>query len=138
MKTKYFVFIVVFFSFLFSATFLDRFKVPIYYTSSLSMGYDNNLFRLSALNLESNSSSNIIDSDAFDSGYITPKIQIAYHPYIFSSLKTDIDFSFTRNHYFSSLEKSFNIFYSQLGIKFAPYQSFKFAHRYIPKYYLRN
>ena len=51
----------------------------------MSVGYDNNLFRLSNLNLESNTSSNIIDSDTFDTGYITPKLQIDYQPYIFSS-----------------------------------------------------
>ncbi len=137
-KTRQLLLSLLLLSVLYTNTIFSGFRVPIYYTSSMSVGYDNNLFRLSNLNLESNTSSNIIDSDTFDTGYITPKLQIDYQPYIFSSLKTDFDFSLSRNHYFSSPEKSFNILYSQIGIKFAPYQSFKFAHRYIPKYYLRN
>ena len=135
---KIFLVLVIFFSILSSQTFINRFKVPIYYTSSFSIGYDSNLFRLSDLNLETDSSSKIVNSSTFDSGYISPKIQMSYNPFIFSNFNTQLDFSATRNHYFSSSDKSFSIFYSQLGIKFAPYQSIKVAHRYIPKYYLRN
>ena len=121
-----------------SQSLINRFKVPIYYTSSFSVGYDSNLFRLSNLNLQTNSSSGIVNSDTFDSGSIIPKIQLNYSPFIFSNFDTQLDFSITRNHYFSSSDKSFSIFYSQLGFKFAPYQSVKISHRYIPKYYLRN
>jgi len=121
-----------------SQSLINKLKVPIYYTSSFSFAYDNNLFRLSDLNLEADNSAKIINSKTFDSGLITPKIQLNYSPFIFSQVKTEIDFSASRNHYFSSSEKSFSTFYSQIGFKFAPYQSLKLSHRYIPKYYLRN
>tara|TARA_B110000014_G_C20102606_1_gene579129 strand:+ start:776 stop:1849 length:1074 start_codon:yes stop_codon:yes gene_type:complete len=133
-----FLIITLLFTTLTSQSLVDRFKVPIYYTSSFSIGYDNNLFRLSDLNLATDSSSNIVNSNTFDSGSIFPKIEISYSPYIFSSFNTQLEFSATRNHYFSSSDKSFSIFYSQLGFKLAPYQSIKITHRYIPKYYLRN
>ena len=109
------------FSILSSQSFINRLKVPIYYTSSLSIGYDSNLFRLSDLNLQSDSSSEIINSNAFDSGSVVPKIQLSYSPFILSNINTQLDFSITSNNYFSSSDKSFNIFYSQLGFKFAPY-----------------
>ena len=126
------------FSIINSQSLVDRFNVPIYYTSSFSVGYDSNLFRLSNSNLETVNLSKIVNSEAFDSGSISPKIQINYSPFISSKIKTQLDFSATRNHYFSSGDKSFSIFYSQLGFKLAPFQSIKIAHRYIPKYYLRN
>jgi len=137
-KTRQFLLSLLFFSALCSNSIFSGFKVPIYFTSSVSMGYDNNLFRLSTLNLDSTLLPSIVDASAFDSGYVIPKLKIDYQPYIFKNLKTDFNFAYTRNHYFSSSEKSFNIFQSQIGIKFAPYQSIKFSHRYIPKYYLRN
>ena len=138
MRTKLILLIISLLSTLSSQSIINRFKVPIYYTSSLSLGYDNNLFRLSDLNLQTDNSSEIINSTTFDSGSVTPEIKINYNPFIFSNVVTQFDFSATRNHYFSSKDKSFNIFYSQLGFKFAPYQSIKISHRYIPKYYLRN
>ena len=51
-KTRQFLLSLLFFSVLCSSSIFSGFKVPIYYTSSLSMGYDNNLFRLSDLNLD--------------------------------------------------------------------------------------
>jgi hypothetical protein len=118
--------------------FINRLKVPIYYTSSFSVGYDSNIFRLSDLNLQVDNTSTIINSSTFDSGYIVPKLQVNYSPFLTSNIKTEFNFSFSRNHYFSSNEKSYNIFYTQLGFKLAPYQSIKISHRIIPKYYLRN
>ena len=49
---------------------MNRLKVPIYYTSSFSFGYDSNLFRLSDLDLKVDNNNTIINSDTFDSGYI--------------------------------------------------------------------
>ncbi len=138
MKNRSILFIIFLFSVLNAHSLINGLKVPIYYTSSFSIGYDSNIFRLSDLNLQTDNTSNIINSSTFDSGYINPKLHINYNPFLISNIKTEFDFSFSRNHYFSSSEKSYNVFYSQLGLKFAPYQSIKISHRLIPKYYLRN
>ena len=117
---------------------MNRLKVPIYYTSSFSIGYDSNLFRLSDLDLEVDNNNTIINSDTFDSGYITPKLQVSYSPYLLNGIKTEFNVSFSRNHYFSSEEKSYNTFSSDLGLKLGSYQWIKISHRFTPKYYLRN
>ena len=69
---------------------MNRLKVPIYYTSSFSIGYDSNLFRLSDLDLEVDNNNTIINSDTFDSGYITPKLRVSYSPYLLNGIKTAI------------------------------------------------
>ena len=91
-KTRQFLLSLLLFSVLCSSSIFSGFKVPIYYTSSVSMGYDNNLFRLSNLNLDSTLLPSIVDASAFDSGYITPKLKIDYQPYIIKDLKTDLIF----------------------------------------------
>ena len=93
---------------------------------------------MSDLNLEIDNTPIIINSSTFDSGYIAPKLQINYNPFLIPNIKTEFNFSFSRNHYFSSDEKSYNIFYAQLRFKLAPYQSLKISYRLIPRYYLRN
>ena len=138
MKGKKILLIIFLLSGLNAQSLIHRLKVPIYYTSSFSVGYDSNIFRLSDLNLEVDNTSTIINSSTFDSGYIVPKLQVNYSPFLMSKVKTELNFSLSRNHYFSSDEKSYNIFYTQLGFKLAPYQSLKISHRLIPKYYLRN
>ena len=135
---KTFILFVLFFSILHSQTFLNRLKIPIYYTSSIAIGYDSNVFRLSEIDLETDSNDNIINASTFDSGYITPKINISYSPYLLDKIKIKFNFSFSRNHYFNSIDKSYNIFSSELGLKFGSYHWFKLSHRLIPKYYLRN
>tara|TARA_Y100000588_G_C14222598_1_gene911705 strand:+ start:506 stop:1603 length:1098 start_codon:yes stop_codon:yes gene_type:complete len=130
----------IFPSYLISQTFLDRLNVPIYITSSLSAGYDTNIFRLSDFerNFEFQNSIPIINSNTFDDGYITPKISINYSPHLISKIKTQLNFSLLRNHYFDTNDKSYNIIFTELGFKLASYRWLKFSHRYLPKYYLRN
>lgn len=128
----------LFFSLIHSQTFINKIKVPIYYTSSMSFGYDSNVFRLSDLDLKVNVDNDIINSKTFDGIYITPKIDIDYSPYLLNNIITRFNFSFSRNHYTNSSDKSYNIFYSELGLKFSSYHWLKFSHRFIPKYYLRN
>ena len=138
MRDRKILLIIFLLSVLNAQTLINKLKVPIYYTSSFSVGYDSNIFRLSNLNLQVDNTSTIINSSTFDSGYIVPKFQVNYNPFLMSKVKTEFNFSFSRNHYFSSDEKSYNIFYTQIGFKLAPYQSLKISHRLIPKFYLRN
>ena len=65
-------------SYLISQSFLDRLNVPVYITSSLSTGYDSNIFRLSDFEkiFEYHEYIPIIDANTFDDGYVIPKISI--------------------------------------------------------------
>jgi len=130
----------VFPSYLVSQTFLDRFNVPIYTSSSLSIGYDNNIFRLSDFERDFQYSESIsaINAQTFDDGYIAPKLSIHYSPYLINNIKTQFKFSLSRTHYLNTENKSYNIIFSELGIKLGSYRWLKFSHRYLPEYYLRN
>ena len=130
----------IFPSYLISQTFLDRLNVPIYITSSLSTGYDTNIFRLSNFekNFEFQNTIPIINSKTFDDGYINPKISISYSPYLINTIKTQFNFSLSKNQYLGTDEKSYNIIFSELGVKLGSYRWLKLSHRYLPEYYLRN
>lgn len=125
---------------LISQSILDRFNVPIYITSSLSTGYDSNIFRLSDFerNFEYHGGIPVIDANTFDDGYVVPKININYSPYIIHGIKTRFNFSLSRTHYLDTDDKSYNIISSELAIKLGSYRWLKFSHRYLPEYYLRN
>ena len=127
-------------SYLVSQTFLDRFNVPIYISSSLSSGYDSNIFRLSDFEkfFQYDEYIPTINAQTFDDSYIVPKLSIKYTPYLINNLKTQFNFSLSRTHYFDTNEKSYNIIFSQLAIKLGSYRWLKFSHRYLPEYYLRN
>ena len=122
-------------------SFIERLKKPIYINSSFSFGYDSNAFKLSALEKSNQLTdiTSIANTKTFDSGFIKPKIKIIYKPNLISDkIKTDFTFSISRNHYFNSSDKSYNVFSSEVAIKFGSYRWLKFSHRYLPKYYLRN
>ena len=127
-------------SYLISQSFLDRFNVPIYISSSVSTGYDSNIFRLSHFEreFEYENQISIINANSLDDGYLNPKISINYSPYLINQVKTQFNFSFSKTHYFDTEEKSYNIIFSELAIKLGSYRWLKLAHRYLPKYYLRN
>ncbi|MAQ43733.1 MAG: hypothetical protein CMG25_04520 [Candidatus Marinimicrobia bacterium] len=125
---------------LMSQAFLERLNVPIYTTYSLSTGYDSNIFRLSDFEKEFQFQNTIpiINSDTFDASYMVPKISISYSPHLIKKNKTQFNFSLLRNHYFGATEKSYNIIYTEFGVKLGSYRWLKFSHRYLPEYYLRN
>jgi len=132
------IILLLFFSNLYSQSFINKIKVPIYYTSSMSIGYDSNVFRLSDIDLKIDTNNDIINSKTFDGAYLNPKIDLKYSPYLLKNIITQFNFSFGRNHYLNSSDKSYDIFYSELGFKFDSYHWLKLSHRFIPKYYLRN
>ena len=127
-------------SYIFSQTLLDRLNVPIYLSTTLSTGYDTNIFRLSEFEkqFEFYNYIPIIDGDQFHSSYIAPKISISYSPALISGVKTQLTSSLSRTHYIDIEEKSYNVFFSQLAIKLGAYRWLKFSHRFLPEYYLRN
>jgi len=127
-------------SYLMSQTLLDRLNVPVYMKYSLSTGYDTNIFRLSDFEKEFQfqNAIPIINSNTFDGSYIAPKVSISYSPHLIKKIKTQFNFALLRNQYLQTNDKSYNIIFTELGIKLASYRWIKFSHRYLPEYYLRN
>ena len=140
-----FFFLLLLHASLFPYNFLDRLNVPIFISSSFSSGYDTNIFRLSEFerDFEYNKKIPTINSDYFDDFYVSPKVSIKYSPYILKKDflgidKTQFNFSLSRTQYISTEEKSYNIIFSEFGVKFGPYNWIKIHHRMLPDYYLRN
>lgn len=126
----------------FCSDFLNRLRVPIYSTYSFSTGYDSNIFRLSESEMSNpffyDEENPPVDTDTYDSAVLSPKFSVNYKPHLIKKIKTEFLFSVTGNYYSASSEKSFNIIFSEFGVRFAPYNWLKVSHRLIPSYYLRN
>ena len=87
LKNNLFYFILLFFILaqVGAQSFTNRLRVPIKLYTSVSYGYDNNVFRLSNLEIKDYESHEvlgwnipIINSEGFDNAYITPKVSIKY------------------------------------------------------------
>ena len=137
---KRIIFIISIFSFLFGDNILNKLRAPIYTTYSLSMGYDSNIFRLSEseMNDSFDSTNPVVDSKTYDSAFLSPKLIINYKPYLIEKIKTEFNFSLSSNQYTSSEDKSYNIIFSEFGVRFSPYNWLRVSHRLLPRYYLRN
>ena len=113
---KYIIFVMLLlFSLSFGGNFINKLRVPIYTTYSLSVGYDSNIFRLSESEMNDlfDSTNPVVNSKTYDSAFLSPKLIINYKPQLLSKFKTEFNFSVSRNQYPSSGDKSYNIIFSE-------------------------
>ena len=80
MKNKFLLFLLV--SLLIPSNFIDRFRVPVYATTSVGVGYDSNIFKFSESDINDvhDNFSFLGDSEKFDSGMIKSGLEIEYSP----------------------------------------------------------
>ena len=85
MKNKLILFLLI--SFIIPSNFLDRFRVPIYATTSVQVGYDSNIFRFSESDMADTYEdvSFMGDSEKFDSGMIKSGLEIEYSPALWNN-----------------------------------------------------
>ena len=93
MKNKIIINLFFLLSLLLGENYLDRLRAPIYTTYSLSIGYDNNIFRLSENDMSDlfDTSNPIVNSKTFDSAFLSPKLIVNYKPHLTDKLKTEVN-----------------------------------------------
>ena len=124
----------------YSATLINRFKVPVYVSISTSIGYDENFLRLSPSDLiyANKFSSMISDSKSTNSMVNRNNIGLEYGPYLFKDHETRVKLNLSRNLYESLSEKSYNKYSLSISQHLGPYKWLKFNYSLMPDYYLRN
>ena len=117
----------------------NRFRVPIYLTPSITLGYDSNFLRLSEIDKADASSkpSMLGDSKTFDSEVIRPELRFQYSPVFSTKHKTNLIINAASVVFKQSKNKS----YSSYGVRFeqhlGPYQWFKIGYSLLPELLLR-
>ena len=133
-----YIILIIYLSFNFSQSLLDRLIVPVYLESEFSYGYDDNYLKLSVPERKSDLKYRLGDSSQIDSHIGKNKIKILYIPYVFSNHETKFDFAITNSNYYSSNLKSYKNYYFKLSQNLAPYTWFKFSYSYIPSFYIKS
>lgn len=123
-----------------SQTLVSRIAVPIYLTTSISVGYDNNFLRLSDLEKENATfdSQLLGDSETFDSQIIRPEIKIVYNPVLLNGHITNIRLTMARLDYGQSSRKSYHSFIFRFEQHLGSYQWLILGYSLLPEYYLRT
>ena len=117
----------------------NRFRVPVYLTPSITLGYDSNFLRFSEIDKADASSepSMLGDSKTFDSEVIRPELRFQYSPAFSTKHKTNLIINAASVVFKQSKNKS----YSSYGVRFeqhlGPYQWFKIGYSLLPELLLR-
>ena len=138
-KIKY-IFLVCLSTFLFSQNMLDRLRVPISFSVTSAMGYDDNYLKLSTAEMyeaqffseilgDSNQSSTLINRNSFS---------IIYKPYVINKHVTKFKFSIRNTKYFQA---NYNSYYSltlNISQHLGKYEWIKLSYSYMPNYFIRD
>ena len=117
----------------------NRFRVPVYLTPSITLGYDSNFLRFSEIDKAdaSSKSSMLGDSKTFDSQVIRSELKFRYSPVFSTKHKTNLIINAASVVFKQSKNKS----YSSYGVRFeqhlGPYQWFKIGYSLLPELLLR-
>ena len=117
----------------------NRFRVPIYFTPSITLGYDSNFLRLSEIDKTDASTelSMLGDSKTFDSALIRPELKLQYSPVLSTKHGTNLIINVASVVFNQSKNKS----YSSYGVRFeqhlGPYQWIKIGYTLQPELLLR-
>ena len=118
---------------------VNRFRVPIYFTPSITLGYDSNFLRLSEIDKTDASTELSIlgDSKTFDSEIIRPELKFQYSPVLSAKHETNFIINLASVVFNQSKNKS----YSSYGVRFeqhlGPYQWIKIGYSLQPELLLR-
>ncbi len=118
----------------------NRLLVPLYFSPSISFGYDSNYFKLSPSEMDDAvyDSQILGDSKTFDSEITRIKMKFLYSPVLSNRYETNFNVLLSHSVFGQLKEKS----YSHLSVNFeqhlGTYNWFKIGYDYLPKYFIRN
>jgi hypothetical protein len=122
-----------------TSMFGSSLSVPIYYTTSVSFGYDSNIFKLSTEEMDNATYEPLIlsDSETFDSAIIRPELKIKYNPVLFGNHETKVVAIAKQKIYTSSQSKGYTSYSISINQHLGRYKWLKIRYALIPNFYLR-
>lgn len=118
----------------------DRLRTPLYFSTALSIGYDENLLKFSELEKQNAANSPEImgDLETFDSSVLRPEIRLNYSPVFFQEHATNFIFGAAYSSYQQSSAKSYSSYVFKFEQHLANYSWLKIYYSLAPEYYLRS
>ena len=118
---------------------VNQFRVPIYLTPSITLGYDSNFLRLSEIDKTNASSepSMLGDSKTFDSEIIRPELKLQYSPVFSAKHETNFIINLASAVFGQSKNKSYSSYFIRFEQHLGPYQWLKIGYSLQPELLLR-
>ena len=123
----------------FAIPLLNRFLVPIYYSTTLTYGYDSNILKFSNEE-KSDAQSDIwlLGDNELSSLAVKGGISLKYLPYIFENHDTHLNVKLNYSNFVSSLDKKYISYSVKLSQHLGPYEWLKISYSLLPELYLRE
>ncbi len=136
---KILIFKLVFFTCIWAIPLSHRLSVPLYFTISTGVGYDNNVLKFSEKEIDDSSTKPwLLNENDLASSILKNSITLQYYPFFISNHETQIYFKFNNSQFLDAKDKSNNSFSIKLSQHIGKYQWLKLSYSYIPHIYLRT
>ncbi len=116
-----------------------RINVPLYFTVSTGIGYDNNVLKFSEKEIDDSSTKSwLLNENDLATSIFKNSVTLQYYPFLISSHETQIYFKFNNSQYINAEDKSNKSYSLKLSQHVGKYQWLKLSYSYIPHIYLRT
>ena len=130
---------IIFIQFCFSIPLLNRLLVPIYYTTSLTYGYDSNILKFSEEEkLDSETEPWLLGRNVLTSSVLKGSASLLYIPYIFNGHETQLKVKINYSDFIDSSDKKYYSYSLKLAQHLGPFEWIKLSYSLLPELYLRE
>ena len=113
--------------------------VPIYYTTSLTYGYDSNILKFSEEEkLDSETEPWLLGGNLLTSSVLKGSTSLLYIPYIFNGHETQVKVKLNYSDFMDSSDKKYYSYSIKLAQHLGPFSWLKFSYSLLPELYLRE
>ncbi|MFQ6609902.1 MAG: hypothetical protein ACE5D7_03775 [Fidelibacterota bacterium] len=118
---------------------MNRLAVPLYFNTSLSIGYDSNFLRFSGDDIDDANFSDWMlgESSYFDSDIIKPEIRLTYSPVLHIDQETKISLRLAYSEYGQLAQKSYGSMSAAIAQHLGSYKWFTLGYGRVPNIFLR-
>ena len=136
---RFFFISIVFIQFSFSIPLLNRFIVPIYYSTSVTYGYDSNILKFSEKEkLDSEIEPWLLSGNTLASSVLKGSTSILYMPYIFSEHETQLKVKLNYSNFIDSSDKKYYSYSLKISQHLGAFEWLKLSYSLLPELYLRD
>ena len=113
--------------------------VPIYYTTSLTYGYDSNILKFSEEEkLDSETEPWLLGGNLLTSSVLKGSTSLLYIPYIFNGHETQLKVKINYSDFMDSSDKKYYSYSLKLAQHLGPFEWIKLSYSLLPELYLRE
>ncbi len=136
---RFFLLSTVFVQLVFSIPLLNRLMVPVYYSTSITYGYDSNILKFSdEEKSDSDTEPWLLGDNELSSSVIKGGTSLIYLPYVFKNHETQVNMKSNFSNFVDSNDKKYYSYSIKLAQHLGPFSWLKFSYSLLPELYLRE